>query len=86
MRVQKTLSRIPCGFRHKAFCSRAYLFILLAMIAMCGVGSSYANPNLGFRIRRDNTATSVIRIAFGLETTSLSVRLPLAYGATSLKC
>ena len=41
-------------------------YFIVAMVSMCGVGSSYANPTLGFRIRRDNTATSVKRIAFGL--------------------
>ena len=46
-------------------------YFIVAMVSMCGVGSSYADPTLGFRIRRDNTATSMIRIAFGLGTTSL---------------
>ena len=41
-------------------------YFIVAMVSMCGVGSSYADPTLGFRIRRDDTATSVIRIAFGL--------------------
>ena len=41
-------------------------YFIVAMVLMCGVGSFYANPTLGFRIRRDNTVTSMIRIAFGL--------------------
>ena len=41
-------------------------YFIVAMVSMCGVGSAYADPTLGFRIRRDDTATSVIRIAFGL--------------------
>ena len=41
-------------------------YFIVAMVSMCGIGSAYANPTLGFRIRRDDTATSVIRIAFGL--------------------
>ena len=41
-------------------------YFIVAMVSMCGVGYSYADPTLGFRIRRDDTATSVIRIAFGL--------------------
>ena len=65
MCVQKALSREPGGSRlEKAFVLARDYFIV-AMVSMCGVGSSYANPTLGFRIRRDNTATSMIRIAFG---------------------
>ena len=37
-------------------------YFIVAMVSMCGIGSAYANPTLGFRIRRDNTATSVIRM------------------------
>ena len=36
-------------------------YFIVAMVSMCGVGSGYADPTLGFRIRRDNTATSMIR-------------------------
>ena len=36
-------------------------YFIVAMVSMCGVGYSYADPTLGFRIRRDDTATSVIR-------------------------
>ena len=36
-------------------------YFIVAMVSMCGVGSSYANPTLGFRIRKDDTVTSVIR-------------------------
>ena len=36
-------------------------YFIVSMVAMCGVGSSYANPTLGFRIRKDDTVTSVIR-------------------------
>ena len=36
-------------------------YFIVSMVAMCGVGSVYANSILGFRIRRDDTATSVIR-------------------------
>ena len=41
-------------------------YFIVSIVAMCGVGSAYADPTRGFRIRRDDTATSVIRIAFGL--------------------
>ena len=58
------------GFGTKLFVLARDYFIV-SMVSMCGVGSAYADPTLGFRIRRDDTATSVIRIAFGLETTSL---------------
>ena len=37
-------------------------YFIVAMVSMCGIGSAYANPTLGFRIRRDDTATSVIRM------------------------
>ena len=37
-------------------------YFIVAMVSMCGVGSAYADPTLGFRIRRDNTATSMIRM------------------------
>ena len=37
-------------------------YFIVAMVSMCGVGSAYADPTLGFRIRRDDTATSVIRM------------------------
>ena len=37
-------------------------YFIVAMVSMCGVGYSYADPTLGFRIRRDDTATSVIRM------------------------
>ena len=37
-------------------------YFIVAMVSMCGVGSAYADPALGFRIRRDNTATSMIRM------------------------
>ena len=36
-------------------------YFIVSMVAMCGVGSAYADPTLGFRIRRDNTATAMIR-------------------------
>ena len=38
-----------------------FIVAMVAMVSMCGVGYSYVDPTLGFRIRRDNTATSVIR-------------------------
>ena len=42
--------------------ARDYFIVsMVSMVAMCGVGSAYTNPTLGFRIRRDDTATSVIR-------------------------
>ena len=37
-------------------------YFIVAMVSMCGIGSAYADPTLGFRIRRDNTATSMIRM------------------------
>ena len=37
-------------------------YFIVSIVAMCGVGYSYADPTLGFRIRRDDTATSVIRM------------------------
>ena len=39
-----------------------FIVAMVAMVSMCGVGYSYADPTLGFRIRRDDTATSVIRM------------------------
>ena len=39
-----------------------FIVAMVAMVSMCGVGYSYADPTLGFRIRRDNTATSMIRM------------------------
>ena len=37
-------------------------YFIVAMVSMCGIGSAYADSTLGFRIRRDNTVTSMIRM------------------------
>ena len=53
-------SALRVAARKKLFVLAREYFIV-AMVSMCGVGSAYADSTLGFRIRRDNTATSVIR-------------------------